>query len=300
MITRDEAINLIKKYLKQEENIKHSLCLEIILREMAKRLNRDVNQWGLTGLLHNIDYEYTLGDPGKIGKLSSQILEGLLPDKSVNAIKANNYMHTDYIPTTTLDKSLIAADAMIKLIKKTSEEGDSLGGSVRVMASGIVPGLGSYIQWNTRIDSKIAAAMMSIPSAKAISIGKGILAPVLKGSEFHDEIFFNKSSGFFRSTNNAGGLEGGMTNGELLDIRIAFKPIPTVLKGLKSVNLKNKIKETSLKVRSDACAVPSAAVVAEAMLALEITEAIQDKFGRDNIEEIVDNYKNYKKYIKTI
>jgi len=120
MISRDEAITLIKKYLKQEENIKHALCLEIILREMAKRLNRDINQWGLTGLLHNIDYEYCQGDPAKIGMLSSQILEGLLPEKSVNAIKANNYMHTDVIPITTLDKSIIASDAIIKLITKST------------------------------------------------------------------------------------------------------------------------------------------------------------------------------------
>jgi chorismate synthase len=122
----------------------------------------------------------------------------------------------------------------------------------------------------------------------------------MRGSEFHDEIYFNKKTGFYRDTNNAGGLEGGMTNGEPIDVRITFKPIPTVLKGLKSVNIKNKSAGKSLKERSDICAVPSAAVVAEAMLAIEITEAVMDKFGRDSIEEIVENYKNYKEFIKSI
>jgi chorismate synthase len=193
-----------------------------------------------------------------------------------------------------------ATKKIVNIIKEASEKGDSLGGSVRVIAAGVVPGLGSYIQWDTRLDARIAAAMMSIPSAKAISIGKGILAPVMRGSEFHDEIYFNKKTGFYRDTNNAGGLEGGMTNGEPIDVRITFKPIPTVLKGLKSVNIKNKSAGKSLKERSDICAVPSAAVVAEAMLAIEITEAVIEKFGRDSIEEIVENYKNYKEFIKSI
>ncbi len=194
----------------------------------------------------------------------------------------------------------IAEKNMIDIIKETSYAGDSLGGSVRVIATGIIPGLGSYIQWDTRLDARIAAAIMSIPSAKAVSLGKGILAPVLKGTEFHDEIFYSEKTGFYRKTNNAGGLEGGITNGEPIDIRIAFKPIPTTVKGLKSVNIRNKSSARSLKERSDICAVPSAAVVAEAMLAIEITNAVQEKFGMDNIEEITENYKNYKKYIEKI
>lgn len=116
MINREEAIKLLKKYLKEEENISYSFAVEAIMKEMAKRLDRDEELWGLTGLLHNLDYEYTLSEPEKRGSLSAQLLEDLLPERCVNAIKANNYMHTDYIPTTSLDKSLIAVDTATGLV----------------------------------------------------------------------------------------------------------------------------------------------------------------------------------------
>ena len=189
---------------------------------------------------------------------------------------------------------------MINIIKEASASGDSLGGSIRVIAAGVLPGLGSFIQWDTRLDTRIAAALMSIPSAKAISIGSGILAPVMRGTEFHDEIFYDTKVGFYRKTNNAGGFEGGMTNGEPVDIRISLKPIPTIKRGLNSINIRNKKQEKSLKERSDVCAIPGAAIIAEAMLAIEICNALQEKFGGDNIDEIIKNYSNYKKYIKGI
>jgi len=116
MITKEQAMSLLKKYLKDEDNIKNSLVIEAILRDIARRLDRDEELWGLTGLLYNLDYEYTLNDPEKRGTFSSQLLENLLPERGVNAIKANNYMHTDYIPTSSLDKSLIAVDSMVGLI----------------------------------------------------------------------------------------------------------------------------------------------------------------------------------------
>ncbi len=116
MINREEACVIIKKYLRHEDNIKYSLAVEAVLREMAKRLDRDEELWGLTGLLFNLDYEFTSNEPEKRGSLSAQLLEDLLPERGVNAIKANNYMHTDYIPTTSLDKSLIAADAATGLV----------------------------------------------------------------------------------------------------------------------------------------------------------------------------------------
>lgn len=119
MINREEAFILIRKYLKDQDNIKYSLAVEAILKELAKILERDEETWGLVGLLHNLDYEYTSSDPEKRGTLSAQLLEDLLPERAVNAIKANNYTHTDYIPTTSLDKSLIAVDAAVKLIVAT-------------------------------------------------------------------------------------------------------------------------------------------------------------------------------------
>ncbi len=119
MINREEAFILIKKYLRDEDNIKYSLAVEAILRELANILERNEEIWGLVGLLHNLDYEYTSSDPEKRGTLSAQLLDDLLPERAVNAIKANNYTHTDYIPTTSLDKSLIAVDATVGLIVAT-------------------------------------------------------------------------------------------------------------------------------------------------------------------------------------
>ena len=125
MINREEAFILIKKYLKDEDNIKYSLAVEAILRELANILERNEEIWGLVGLLHNLDYEYTSSDPEKRGTLSAQLLDDLLPERAVNAIRSNNYTHTDYIPTTSLDKSLIAVDATARLIFATIHTIDS-------------------------------------------------------------------------------------------------------------------------------------------------------------------------------
>lgn len=119
MLTRDEAIILLKKYLRDEDNVKYSLAVEAIMKEIARILNMDEELWGLTGLLHNLDYEYTAREPEKRGSLTEQLLDGLIPEDGINAIKANNYMHTDYIPTTTLDKILIASDAISGIILVT-------------------------------------------------------------------------------------------------------------------------------------------------------------------------------------
>jgi len=189
---------------------------------------------------------------------------------------------------------------MSDLIKKASSQGDTLGGAFRLIATGIVPGLGSYIQWDRRIDSKIAASLFSIPSVKAVGFGKILSSKNLRGTGYHDEIFYNKRSGFYRKSNNAGGIEGGMTNGEAIDIEVFLKPIPTTKTGLKTVNIKTKEKTISLKERADVCAVPSAAVIGEAVLAVELLNAIQEKFGKDNIEEIKENLKNYKGYLNSI
>ncbi len=192
------------------------------------------------------------------------------------------------------------ADRMMKLIKKTSEEGDSLGGAFRVIASGVIAGLGSFTQWDRRIDAKIAASVMSVPSVKAVSFGSTLSAAFDTGTSFHDEIFYSRKKGFYRNTNNAGGIEGGMTNGEPVDIKAIAKPIPTTKKGLKTVNIKTKESTVSFKERADYCAVPSAAIVAESMLAIELANAMQYKFGMDNIGEIKQNYGNYLNYLKNI
>ena len=196
------------------------------------------------------------------------------------------------------DKKISAR--MKEAIIKAKDQGDTLGGKFKVIAKGLIPGLGSYIQWDLRLNAKIAAALMSIPAIKAVEIGDGFNSANYKGTDFHDGYYFEKGIGIYRKTNKAGGLEGGMTNGMPIVVGAAMKPIPTTKRGLKSVNIKTKESASSLSERADICAVPSAAVIGEAMLATEILNAVQDKFGRDNIEEILKAYDNYKKYIKEI
>ncbi|MCE5330430.1 chorismate synthase [bacterium] len=192
------------------------------------------------------------------------------------------------------------SEKMKKTIEIAAKKGSTLGGKFTLFAKGIPAGLGSYCQWDRRLDAKIAHAIMSIPAIKAVEIGKGILSSETSGISFHDEIFYNKKEGFFRKTNNAGGIEGGMTNGEDILISAYMKPIPTTAAGLKTVNMKTKKSEISLMERSDVCAVPAASVVGESMLSIVIADAIQDKFGKDNIFEMLENYKNYMNYLKNI
>ena len=180
------------------------------------------------------------------------------------------------------------------------EQGDSLGGKFKVIAKGVPPGIGSYSQWDRRIDGKIARSFMSIPAVKAVEIGDGFNAPNIMGSNFHDEIYYKRGTGFYRKTNRAGGIEGGITNGEPIIVGSCIKPIPTTLKGLRSINIKTKKSEKSLHERSDVCAVPAASVIGEAMLSIEILNSIQDKFGEDNIDEILENYSNYRKYLEKV
>jgi chorismate synthase len=192
------------------------------------------------------------------------------------------------------------SNKMEKEILKSKAHGDSLGGKFKVIAVGAPPGLGSYSQWDMRLDSRIAAAFMSIPAIKAVDIGNGFSSASVSGRNFHDEIYYDEKNGFFRKTNRAGGIEGGMTNGGNIVVGAVMKPIPTTRKGLGTVNIQTKKAEVSLKERADICAVPAASVVGEAVLSIEILNAMQEKFGKDNMDEILENYTSYKKYIKNI
>lgn len=187
--------------------------------------------------------------------------------------------------------------AEIDRVKKT---GDSIGGSFKIIVCGAVIGLGSFTDWDKRLDARLSYAIMGIPAIKAIEIGQGIKAGSATGLNFHDEIYYSKNNGFYRKTNNAGGIEGGMTNGEDIIIGAVMKPIPTTTKGMKTVNIPTKDEAVSIKERSDTCAVPSAAVVGEAVVAIELLNSIQEKFGSDTLDEIKINLDNYKKYIKNL
>jgi chorismate synthase len=180
-----------------------------------------------------------------------------------------------------------------QLIDKAREAGDSLGGVIEVTVTGIPIGLGSHVHWDRRLDGNLARAVMAIPAVKGVEIGLGFGVADTPGSKMQDEIFYKKGEGFERKTNNAGGLEGGITNGEPIIVRAAVKPIATLKKPLKSVDLVTKKAAEALVERSDISAVEPAAVVGEAVAALEVAAALVEKFGGDSVEDMAAIYKAY-------
>ncbi|TCK04474.1 chorismate synthase [Phorcysia thermohydrogeniphila] len=189
--------------------------------------------------------------------------------------------------------------AFKKEIDKAKAAGESLGGVFEVFALGLPPGIGSHTQWDKRLDGKIAQALMSIQAIKGVEIGMGFEAARTPGSKVHDEIFYSPEKGFFRETNNAGGLEGGMTNGMPILVRAAMKPIPTLYSPLRSVDVRTKEPFLACVERSDVCAVPAAAVVGEAMLAITILSAILEMFPSDDFIRLKRWWEEYKKEVKS-
>jgi len=182
---------------------------------------------------------------------------------------------------------------MIGAIDRAKNIGDSLGGIVEVRASGVPVGLGSYSQWDRKLESRLAAAVMSIQAIKGIEIGLGFAAADRRGSQVHDEIFYSKKKGFYRKTNRAGGIEGGVSNGEDIVLRAAMKPIPTLRQPLSSVDMVTKETFEASVERSDVVAVPAASVVAGAAVAFVLADAMLEKFGGDSIAETRGNYDQY-------
>ena len=182
---------------------------------------------------------------------------------------------------------------MIEEIDNAKEKKDTLGGIFEVIVEDVPPGLGSYAESDRRLDAMLASAIMSIPAVKAVEIGEGIESAKKLGSKVHDEIFYSKPKGIYRKTNNAGGIEGGISNGENIIIRGYMKPISTLMKGLNSIDIATKEAKKAATERSDVCAVPSAGVIAEAVCAFVIANAALEKFGGDNISETRRNYEAY-------
>ncbi len=193
-----------------------------------------------------------------------------------------------------------ASDAMRAEIDKAREAGESLGGTFRVVARGIVPGLGGYATAGERMTSRIAAGLFSIPAIKGVEFGLGFQAAKLPGSHVHDEIKLEPSAGFTRTSNNAGGLEGGMTTGMPLIVTCAMKPIPTLMNPLQTVDLDTLEPVEASKERSDVCAVPACAVVAEGEVAFALANAYLEKFGHDNMADIRANIAAYRERLKTV
>ncbi len=200
-------------------------------------------------------------------------------------------------PLRCADKK--AQERMIKLIDKKREAGDTLGGIFEVVARAVIPGLGSHTAWDLKLDGRLAQAVMSIPAVKAVAIGAGAQASSLPGSEVHDEIGYNKDTKeFIRATNRAGGLEGGVTNGEEVRVRGHLKPLSTLRRALRSVDIDTKEEEPAGFERSDITAVPAAGVIGEAMVALVLASAMREKFGGDSLGEMKRNFEGYREQLR--
>ena len=195
-----------------------------------------------------------------------------------------DFEHVDESPVRCLDES--AGRAMVAEINTLRKANESLGGVFEVQAFGVVPGLGSHVSWEERLDGRLAMAILSIQAMKGVSVGDGFRIAGVPGSQAHDEIFYSPERGYYRETNRSGGLEGGMTTGQPLIVRGAMKPLPTLTKPLRSVDIATHEPGEALRERTDSCTVPAAGVVGEAMVALVLASAYREKFGGDHIDDV--------------
>ena len=195
-----------------------------------------------------------------------------------------DFATVDESPVRCLDPE--AGRAMVAEINRLRKANESLGGVFEVRAFGLVPGLGSHVSWEERLDGRLGQAILSIQAMKAVAIGDGYEVAALPGSQAHDEIFYDEERGYHRRTNRAGGLEGGMTTGDPLVVRGSMKPLPTLTKPLRSVDIATHEPAEALRERTDSCTVPAAGVVGEAMVAFVLADAYRSKFGGDHIDDV--------------
>ncbi len=221
---------------------------------------------------------------------------GKITDSSPWRLTAKEWAIIENSPVRCLGKD--EENRMIKAIDQAKSSGDSVGGVVEIAAINVPIGLGSYVQWDAKLDGRLAQALMSIQAIKAVEVGLGTKAAGLPGSQAHDEISLLKGLGLGHKTNRAGGIEGGMSNGEIIVLRASMKPIATLTKPLHSVDLKTgKVAKATVE-RSDICAVPAAGVIAENVVAFELVRAMQEKFGGDSLREMKRNYHGYLEQIR--
>jgi chorismate synthase len=215
---------------------------------------------------------------------------GTVTAAAPNPLAIGDLESVDRSPVRALD----ASEAMVAEIDAARKANESLGGEFEVIAFGLVPGIGSHVSWEERLDGRLAQAIMSIQALKGVGIGDGFALAERVGSEAHDEIFWSDDQGYNRETNRAGGIEGGMTTGDPLVVRVAMKPLPTLTKPLRSVDIESKEPAQALRERTDSCTVPAAGVVGEAMLALVLARAWREKFGGDGIQDVLAAVEHYK------
>jgi chorismate synthase len=210
-------------------------------------------------------------------------------------LRLEDFAAVDEDPVRTLDPA--ASAAMVDHINRQRKANESIGGVFEVRAFGVAPGLGSHVSWEERLDGRLAMALASIQAVKGVGLGEGFDLAGKPGSEAHDEIFYAEDRGFYRETNHSGGLEGGMTTGEPLVVRAALKPIPTLTKPLRSVDIDTLEPSQALRERTDSCVVPAGAVVGEAMVAHVLAAAYRDKFGGDHIDDVREAVERYEERI---
>jgi chorismate synthase len=231
-------------------------------------------------------------------ELHSHVIQlGGMPDKPIELTFDQIAAIADDAPLRCGDEQ--AQQRMVELIDKKKSEGDTLGGIFEVAARGVVPGLGSHTAWDLKLDGRLGQALMSIPAVKAVAVGAGAEASSLPGSEVHDEISYNEETKeFIRASNRAGGLEGGVTNGEELRVRGHLKPISTLRRALRSVDIDTKQEERAAFERSDITVVPAGGVIGEAMVALVLASAMREKFGGDSLGEMKRNFEGYREQLR--
>jgi chorismate synthase len=222
----------------------------------------------------------------QIGSVEAPVQEELEPA---------DFEHVDESPVRCLDDD--ASARMVAEIDAARKANESLGGVYEVRAFGVPPGLGSHVSWDTRLDGRLAQAIMSIQAMKGVGIGDGYGLAGVVGSRAHDEIFWSEERGYHRETNRAGGLEGGMTTGDPLIVTGAMKPLPTLTKPLRSVDIATKEPAQALRERTDSCTVPAAGVVGEAMVALVLGSALREKFGGDHVDDALAAARAYRERI---
>jgi chorismate synthase len=221
--------------------------------------------------------------------LGVEVYSHVLQITSVSAprrdnLTAKDFANVDDSPVRCLDPE--TSKAMVAEINSLRKQNESLGGVFEVRAFGVLPGLGSHISWEERLDGRLAMAILSIQAMKAVAIGDGYEVAGLPGSLAHDEIFYDEQRGYYRETNRAGGIEGGMTTGDPLVVRGSMKPLPTLTKPLRSVDIATHEPAQALRERTDSCTVPAAGVVGEAMVAFVLADAYRQKFGGDHIDDV--------------
>jgi len=229
-------------------------------------------------------------------EIRSHVLRiGTIEAPAADAPGQDDFDRVDDSPVRCLDED--ASAAMVAEIDAARKANESLGGTYEVRTFGVVPGIGSHVSWEERLDGRLAQAIMSIQAMKGVGIGEGFDLAAKVGSKAHDEIFRSEERGLYRETNHAGGLEGGMTTGDPLVVVGAMKPLPTLTQPLRSVDLETGEPAAALRERTDSCTVPAAAVVAEAMVALIVGSAYREKFGGDHVDDAAESMRAYEERI---